>query len=544
MAEGTFVHLSKRFFTFGRQEADKLAAATFWATVALVGLVLWGIGATFQRAWESDVPILLDGAWRVFQGQRPWVDFQTPLGPVTFLIIAGGMKLTGFSTAAIGHSSALLFVVVSIWAYALSRARMGPWLSLISGLGAGLTAGGTSCYGFGAMNITHVGYAALYNRHGEALTILVLIECLWPLRNSNRRWQALFGGLSSGIVLSLLFFLKINFFAAALFLIGAMAFVLKYPRNRWLGIITGGLLMSVLMLAYLRFDFAAIAQDLTLTVQARGGKLFHDVPRILSGVPFTLTQIYLLFLLWWMTPASNVFGRPWLPPKIRQAFLVGFILVAQLVIFWTCTQTFTPTLFAWAALLVLHARSEISGTTHPGGPPSRTITGSWKPISMLAAVPIGIVLFTNLASIGFSAGYRLFQIPNYQGQRFDSTSLADLIANKPYVEKINDGLKLLRAHSRTNETILTLDYNNPFSFGLLRPSARGDLLWWDQDMTYKKTVRPPADRLFYDTVLVMVPKDPEVSAVGLPILYQADLESRFTRAAESSHWILYRKNVL
>src|SRR5882724_3311586 len=521
--------------------------ACFILIVLLVGGTLWGIGATFQQAWETDVPILLDGAWRVLQGQRPYIDFHTPLGPVTFLIIAGGMRVAGPSAGAIGCANAILFIIVSAWAWCLSRARMTPVLSFLSALGAGLTAAGTSVYGYGFLNITHAGYAAIYNRYGEALTILVLVESFWPLRRPAGRWQPMIGGLSTGVTLALLFFLKANFFAVALALIMAGGILIPQGRSRWIGLGLGAFIVTGLLLAYLRFDIAALKHELALTFAARSGKLWHDFPRMLSDLPFTLVQVYLLFVLWWISPAPERANRAWIAPKLEQGFLALCIVGAQFLIFWTCTQVFAPTLFAWGALLILQARNEMvpSGREQASRdvlPSARNVAG-WKTAGLLATIPIMLVLLPNLASIGFSACFRLAVAPHYtSGQRFASPSLAGLIVNQPYVDKVNDGLNLLRLHGGSQETILTLDYSNPFSFGLLRPSPKGDLLWWDQGVTFTRAIHLDPDLLFRDASLVMVPKDPLPNAVLLSEIYEPALTSRFTQVAQSGHWVLYRRN--
>src|SRR5882724_7022671 len=397
--------------------------ACFILIVLLVGGTLWGIGATFQQAWETDVPILLDGAWRVLQGQRPHTDFHTPLGPVTFLIIAGGMRVAGPSAGAIGRANAIFFIVVSAWAWGLSRARMTPALSFLSALGAGLTAAGTSVYGYGFLNITHAGYAAIYNRYGEALAILVLVESFWPLRKPAGRWQPMIGGLSSGATLALLFFLKVNFFAVALGFILAGGIIISQSRLRWIGIGLGALMVTGSMLAYLRFDVAALNHELALTFAARSGKLWHDFPRMLSDLPFTLVQVYLLFVLWWTSPAPERANRAWLAPKLEQGFQVLCIIGAQFLIFWTCTQAFAPTLFAWGALLILQARNARASTDAEPAiqkvPSSISSPATWKTASLLAAVPIALVLLPNLASIGYSACFRLAVAPHYKPrQRF------------------------------------------------------------------------------------------------------------------------------
>ncbi len=364
----------------------------FVVIIAGIAATLLCIGAVFQRAWEPDVLILLDGGWRVFSGQRPYSDFYTPLGPVTLLIIAGGMQMAGVCAQAIAWSNAALMVVVSAWAWALSAPRMRPRLCFLSAMGAGLTVGGASVYGMGVLNVTHTGYAALYNRYGEAFTILVLIESFWPLRERTARGRAFLGGLSTGAMMALLFFLKENFFAVACGLILAGALVVEYRPARWVGVAIGAVIAAGALLAYLDFNCAGIYRHLWMTVGARSGKLASDFPRILSELPFTLVEIYALLALWWLAPAPQQPSRGWATAGWEQGFLVLCIMAAQGLIFWTCTQTFSPTLFAWAALLVLHGRVE-NGADRGENPRIRGLfPENWAPALTLAVIPIGMVL--------------------------------------------------------------------------------------------------------------------------------------------------------
>src|SRR4051812_6257031 len=51
------------------------------------------------RPW--DVPALLDGGWRIFNGQIPFHDFFSHHGPLAYYLTAAGMKIHGPSLAMI-----------------------------------------------------------------------------------------------------------------------------------------------------------------------------------------------------------------------------------------------------------------------------------------------------------------------------------------------------------------------------------------------------------------------------------------------------------
>ena len=56
---------------------------------------------------------------------------------------------------------------------------------------------------------------------------------------------------------------------------------------------------------------------------------------------------------------------------------------------------------------------------------------------------------------------------------FASLVLAGFRSDEPdYVDFVNDGLALLRQHRAQNETVMSLDFSNPFSYALGIPPAQ------------------------------------------------------------------------
>jgi len=69
-----------------------------------------------------DVSTLLDGGYRVLLGQRPHVDFYSPLGLLFLILVAGGIKIAGLASAfAYVHAVLLLLLVPWTWSLLCSR---------------------------------------------------------------------------------------------------------------------------------------------------------------------------------------------------------------------------------------------------------------------------------------------------------------------------------------------------------------------------------------------------------------------------------------
>ena len=521
----------------------------FVSIVLLVGWLLWAHGAPVQRVFPWDLPVLLEGAWRVFQGQIPFVDFHTQLGPVTYFIIALGMRLTGPCVGAIACGNAIMFVALSAWAWGLGRARMSSSFKFLVALCVGFTVAGTACHGYRFIDTS---YASMYDRYGEAFMALILLESFGRVRQPGGWWTSLAGGFSSGAVLVLLFFLKLDFFGIAAMAIAAGAVLRSYPRSRWIGLALGTLLVMGLMLAYLRFDLPALKDSLILTVAPRLGRIRSDLPAIiLNRMPWA--PIYMMAALWWIAPTPERASRAWINPKMEQGLMVLCIVLAQFVLFCTCGQPPVPILFSFAALLLLQARHEQSpGDAKMGlqkvdaGP---TSSAAWQSACLLAAFLIGSMLLHDMASVAYSTYRDRMAAPRC---RFASSSMADMIVTRypDYVEEVNDGFELLRKHSKPSDRVFAMTMSNPFPFGLLRPCPKGQTGGLDPTITFSRSAHLDPERLFADVSVVMVPrceslKAPDVEPASLLLkslmeVYGTTFSKYFTQAAQSEYWVLYR----
>jgi hypothetical protein len=70
------------------------------AIVLLTCLAAWKVGLPHIAIYGQDTFIMFDGGWRVLNGQRPSIDFYSAFGPVSYLLTALGMALSGKSPVA------------------------------------------------------------------------------------------------------------------------------------------------------------------------------------------------------------------------------------------------------------------------------------------------------------------------------------------------------------------------------------------------------------------------------------------------------------
>src|SRR5262249_24759586 len=151
-----------------------------------------------------DVFIILDGAWRIFNGQIPSTDFTNPIGPLVYWLTALGMHVAGPSLKAYVYGNLALLLVLAPWgAWIFFKKLPGPHAFLVTLFIAVLI---TAPHPLGiSPEITT--YAMIYNRCGWALSALLFVQMLLPDRHTSRH-SALSDSISGGLLLGLTFFCK------------------------------------------------------------------------------------------------------------------------------------------------------------------------------------------------------------------------------------------------------------------------------------------------------------------------------------------------
>src|SRR5579871_2167564 len=93
-SDGIASALDKATIWFQADSPSKSAKTTLLIAAALYFTAVVFLQAGPINCWASDVPILLDGGWRIFNGQMPYRDFYLALGPIDYSLIALGMSIT------------------------------------------------------------------------------------------------------------------------------------------------------------------------------------------------------------------------------------------------------------------------------------------------------------------------------------------------------------------------------------------------------------------------------------------------------------------
>jgi hypothetical protein len=511
-----------------------------FALAAALYLVFVAIAQTGPIArYGHDAFLFLDGGWRILNGQMPYRDFNLPLGPLEYLIITAGMLITNASPQGIAIGNAAVGLTVGIWGWSLSRRRMPVIPALLVTAWLILTATAPSPLGYATPFFPSC--AMIYNRHGYALLALVIVECTF----ANER-STFAGGVSSGIALALMAFLKLNFFGfAGLFLLASVPIRREEMPRVW-GCLAAFACATAAFALYLRSAIPAFVADMTLAIRSResrmGREYFFGGPgggaEMLILTVLTLVVVFLI--------ARDKLRRP----QALRILLVGSLVIASRPFFRLTNSGETGFQLAalWmivlaAALLMAYGESKVKVAI--AAVIGLSFAGFFVGIFPDARSVQTLARFTtpSVKAQGFSCAgvgvdrLKFYDIPgNNTLSRFDNGHFL--------VDQVNDGTALLQKFSSQNESVFALGYRNPFSYLLRRKPALGGSTLLQLDYNFSEKWPLEADAVFGNADLIMVPTYPspiEPSNTAIVDIYRPYLLQHFAFVASSQSWSLYRR---
>jgi len=554
-----------RLFLADTARAYRVAFRVVAIVVVAATVALLALGASHQVYMAEDAAALLDGGWRVYQGQRPHTDFVSYLGTVVFLVTAAGMWLSGPTATALAIGYVLLFAPVTFWAWALARPRFPAMLTAVYTLLTGFLLVGTRSLDLDTQ-YWMTSYAMQYNRLGWALFCLLLPPTLVPPREAPSARRCWLEGVSTGCILALLAFTKLNFFGAAVGIVGLGSVLFGLEWRTAAGTLLGFAAVALGLLAYLRFDAPAMAADWLMIagVQDPAGRLLSLRFVLERNIPDLLLAAGLTAILWY--PRSP--ARPPFPAGWRSAVAALALLVLGVLICSTNSQFRDIPLFAIAGLVLCEACRRQLVPDDPA--PRRTYACACVAAVALACLTLG----ADMASVVYSVGWKIqhrddqpptahidapalrdWPLPLRPGESYTDTTVAASIleGNRgiylspyQYAAWVNDGLALARAHVGTESRVLGLDFVNPFPFALGLPSPRGTALCWHNGRLVDDKHHPPAEKVFREVTHVLVPQrslcvGPDDGTEFLLRVYGPTLKADFEKAGQSRLWTLYRR---
>ena len=170
-------------------------------------------GSTYVHSWLNDVFALLNSAYRVSQGQVPYVDFHTVYGPFVFYIPALGLR-AGLAPSAIFAFDGVVVATFMLLAAVLTMYRRFSlpatlttlaflWLLIVVPVPSG---------------VRDITWGTYYNRHGwAALTVLMLF---YVEPKNQTQWDEWLDFVIVALVATFLLYMKATFgFAGIVFIV-------------------------------------------------------------------------------------------------------------------------------------------------------------------------------------------------------------------------------------------------------------------------------------------------------------------------------------
>jgi hypothetical protein len=520
--------------------------------VLLIAVLTAAIGPIHVRNYGHDVFFLLDNGWRALHGQRVHVDYSSGWGPLTFLLVAAGLAVSGGSVAAISYANAFAALVAGLWSAWLAAARSRTLTAVAYPCFVALLAGAPFALGDGFVWTSH---GMVYNRYGYALLAIVMLECYQPASEDSPSRRRLWGEpVLTGCAVALLLFLKITYFLVVLPIVGISLLLWERRGPRALAYAAGFAGTALVFLAYLRFDAAAMVNDLLAAGAARSATLGlrHTLEGLLAGAFNHGAPLVLLALgcAWWFRIPETGAVPFWRACRYPLAAVV--VAVADVLLLATNAQAYSFPLMAILAMLLLFSIDPALRPSAPARSRKRAtvllLLAGWLagPTMLLQGLGLACALAEARANPN-PPGVLRFESPRLRPLvLYDSDIVAvDKYSNgREYVGSLNDGIRLLLAHTGPNDKVANLDMFNPFAYALGREPIRGGIAAAAYRYTLDERHHPSPARFFADAAVVMVPKRPATPPEyydGYRKIYQPALEREFRLEAESSRWWLYRR---
>jgi hypothetical protein len=540
--ENSFLEIVIKIFTEDSSRSYRLLFLLLVAMVASLAMILINLGIPPITALSTDISILLESGWRIINGQTPHLDYYSPLGLFTSLPIAFGMKIASPSASSITYGNVLLLVIFTPWAWLIARDRLSALNAFLFTLFMALLLVAPRALGSPMSEVT---YAMLYNRQAFVFLSILFIEIFITPRTPERypAKSQFIGGLSSGILLALIFYCKVNYLAIAIFAILLHLILFRFSKAWFFGFISGVLTIFIGIYILFGFNLASYFTNISLAANSQDKlQKLHN----LKGV--IIDNFYWLYLMFTLIVINSLNQNPpqssnfWY--KTRPQIIATFVALAGILICGTNSQTTDIPLYFVAGLILLeHLRREFkikhySANSFSGLKYFLTIA--------IATLFCATILLQDLGSITSAVlSNKLKLTSSLSSQQLNSQTMSDLLVIEDaadYPVMINDGLRLLRPYVTKDSRILALDFANPFSFALDVPPPTGDALWWHYHHTFNEAFFPEAAKVFRDVNLVIIPKESEEGSSAskyLQKIYGSYLQKNFQEQDNSQFWTLW-----
>ena len=463
--------------------------------VAIAIIMVWN-GAPIMNGRPWDVPTLLDGAWRITNGQVPHRDFYSHLGAFPFYLTRLGMKLSQPCLSAIVYGNVVLMAILALTSAAILARRTSALYAFLFSMFVGLLVVTPRPLGD---PYDYNDYAMLYNRFGEALLALFsVLAFLPPAQPGGRRVFNILEGFVMGLLLVGLWFDKLNYFVIAVFFF-VLAGALRFPNtDAVLACIVSAPVILGLVLIITDIPLGAMIGDFRITAgaQSPGNRLATLAIQTVKAAPL----LPLLLLITWESMSGR--GRKqtgWLF-KFREWFLPLALFGGALLLLSSNCQVGEMPLLAVAGLYgaeMIRRTSLATDSTEYFFTGVRNVAGLCLMLFFLLPTPkIDLMALRNCTFAAFTKDFvtsDVLKTTALRDFRFAPNGTRSQFSRE-YMESLDEGIQLVRRHASPDMRLMVAMFTDPFNVALgLRP-PEGGLTCWDTIMLNQRS-HPPLKRL-------------------------------------------------
>jgi hypothetical protein len=508
-----------------------------------------------QIGFAQDLGVMLDAGWRYHQGQRTHADYHSPLGPLLAIIFGLPMKIGGPTYGSMKLLPAVVTATFTAWTALVCSTTIPPWPKACLAAAIGSATGGLFHLGF---PVEALSFAVFYNRIGFGLLCIIGICALLPRATDELpKPVPAIRDASIAVASCMCFFLKVNFFIAALPF--WLATLLLHRRTRrdyaWFAVAFGGACLFFLNEIGFRLD--KMLFDLSMAADARRACLdsfFFPVRNAVANHDFAIILTILTIALYPTLRADD--------NSVRTAFLRLASIWGPAMLGYGLTLMQSHGDGRGIPLVLVSLAAGLAWSIEAMRRCDKTVVECASqrtvplPIRRSTASAVGmtcLVCGAALFIIPHAYSYLfLMQVSGAVGPRqFQAPAIRDLyigaFANNlepNAVPKMNEALQLLSRHSSPGDSLQYMDMNNIYTFASQLRSPARSMLFWDNRSSYTAAKHPPSTD-FSDSDFLLVPKQ-QLTQGPLETawwsIYAMAIEDHYDLVEETTCFKLWRRS--
>jgi hypothetical protein len=445
--------------------AFRIAFGALLFLLAGLGLLFLVMGAPAMNGFAGDVPVLLDGGWRIYNGQVPHRDFYNFLGDLPFYVVWLGMKVGKPSVSAIDYGNVLMMVPISLATAILLYRRTTALCTFLFSLFLALII--ITPRPLGAP-FDYTDHSEMYNRYGEAFIMLLGIILFLPRKSGES------GCLRAGAEMVFAGFLlvaalgcKLNYLAVSVGFLIVAGILQRITLAQASICILSAIAFLSIALVVTKIPLSALVQDYRIMA---GVQSFASKVRVVAvqGVKSVVLLPILLLLVWesFLGETKGVTRElVW-----RNIIIVFFIFGGAVLLLATNSQRGELPLLALAALfgfeLVLNQHSSAETAVFQSARHCGALL-----LVLIFLLPSIITSFKTIRFAAYAAlGHRTVSTPALEGSRLSDFRFiweGDRKAEMRDVrEDFDDGIGLLRRNLSASTPVNIILFANPFQVAL------------------------------------------------------------------------------